>query len=66
MGNGNYNNNYTQEEGRINKDGTYTIYGTTYANKSTYETIAFGNSNEYDVEVDENGVIYLKGYRKVR
>ena len=72
MGNGynNYvenNNYYTQtEEGRINRDGTYTIYGTTYANKSTYETIAFGNSNEYDVEIDENGVIYLKGYRKVR
>lgn len=69
MGYGNdyNNNNYTStEEGRINNDGTYTIYGVTYANKSTYETIAFGDSYEYDVEVDGNGVIYLKGHQKVR
>ena len=61
------NNQYTSnEEGRKNPDGTYTIYGTTYANKSTYETIAFGEANEYDVEIDGNGVIYLKGHQKVR
>lgn len=49
-----------QEEGTINKDGTYTIYGVTYMDKATFQAIML---SEQELEtVYKDGVIYLKSY----
>lgn len=58
------NSNADSYGGVINPDGTYTIYGTTYADKATFEAIALGEAD--DVQIID-GVIYLKGsYQKQR
>ena len=50
----------TQEQGVINPDGTFTIYGQTYVNKDTFYAIASSDLDEIDIYIDENGNINLK------
>ena len=49
-----------QNEGVINEDGTYTIYGVTYADKATFEQIALSDLETLDMYLDENGVLHIK------
>ena len=54
----------TQEQGVINPDGTYTIYGQTYVNKDTFYAIASSDLDEIDIYIDSNGNINLKTNEK--
>ena len=47
------------DEGKINEDGTYTIYGVTYMDKATFEAILLEENNTENFGY-YNGVIYPK------
>lgn len=49
-----------QNEGVVNADGTYTIFGVTYADKATFEQIALSDLETLDMYLDENGVLHIK------
>ena len=49
----------SSSQGVVNSNGTYTIYGVTYADKATFQAIALSDVDEIEVEVI-NGVIHLK------
>ena len=49
-----------QTEGVVNPDGTYTIFGVTYADKATFEQIALSDLETLDMYLDENGVLHIK------
>ncbi len=50
----------TSNEGKVNADGTYTIFGVTYADKATFEQIALSDLETLDMYLDENGVLHIK------
>ena len=56
----------TSSEGKVNVDGTYTIYGTTYADKATFEQIAMSDLETLDLYLDEKGVLHIKAEEKAK
>jgi len=54
----------TSNEGVVNKDGTYTIHGVTYADKATFQEIATSDLESIDVYLDENGVVHINTNEK--
>ena len=53
-------NTTSSSEGKINADGTYTIFDVTYADKATFEQIALSDLETLDLYLDENGVLHIK------
>lgn len=49
----------TQDEGKVNKDGTYTIYGMTYMDKATFQSFVLDENSSENFGL-YNGVIYPK------
>lgn len=57
--NNNSNTEVTQDEGKVNQDGTYTIYGMTYMDKATFQAFLMDENSAENFGL-YNGVIYPK------